>query len=891
MTISYNPPVLSGTTDVPDLQADLSWTSATPMGGDPDFADVVLLLHCDGANGGTSFPDSSSIANTVTASNGGVTETSVVKFGTAAMAVLGTGLRSGVTVPYSSNFDFSTGDWTIEFWGYSGDWANASSGQILIQEFAFTTVFPYRITIDSSGHLNLDCADSSGIAQVALAGATVLSVNTWQFFAVQRSGSAFAIYVDGVLDASSTYAGSLGSNSANPFIGGTAGSAGTFLDEIRFTKGVARYSANFTPPTAAFPDSGAPSGPPPAYNVYRDDVGLIASLDNSPTEILAYVDTVPGAGTYTYTVTAAGAGSSDVSLQLDMDGSNGSTTFTDLSLNALTVTASGGAEVTTSNPKFGTGSLVGASTNNLSVPITTGGPLDLSTGPFTIEFWANTSVPTSSTSQILIGCRDSGNGSGIVIGYRGDTGVLNAQMFGSGIGTVTVTPWTAGTWHAVAMVYDGSFITVYVDGIAGSPNSTTTPAPFAAPNFQIGADVFSSITGNYWLGQIDEVRVTQAALYTANYTPVSAAFPIPGGSHADISDPSNPYVAVFGTPPPTGVVPSVVNTSLAVVAPGILTAAGFVVGAVAYEASGVIIVGNIIRQSPAAGTTALLGTAVNVVVSSGLPPLTVPDIYGLSEADAILALTNLGLVVGAVSSAPSQFVPPGTVQLQNPSAGTPVAVGSIVSFVLSLGNPAVGTKFDFEATVISQYANSPVILQLAQNMNDYVDQSANFANFYNFVWNVDTAVGFGLDIWGKIVGVARLLRIPNTTDYVGFDNSATPPPDWQTMGSTQTPGGPVGGAMYTGYNATEAYLLDDNAYRQLILAKAFANICTTTAPAINTILQNLYGPGTAWVLNDGVMAISYNLSFTPSAIQLAILEQSGVIPTPPGVSVTINTNV
>jgi hypothetical protein len=237
-------------------------------------------------------------------------------------------------------------------------------------------------------------------------------------------------------------------------------------------------------------------------------------------------------------------------------------------------------------------------------------------------------------------------------------------------------------------------------------------------------------------------------------------------------------------------------------------------------------------------------------------------------------------------------VPQNEVQAQNPSAGTPVAAGSIVSFVLSLGIPAVGTLFDFQATVISQYANSPTIMQLVQNLNQYIDQSANFANFFNFVWNVDTAVGFGLDIWGIIVNVGRLLQIPNTTDYVGFYQSSESQPDqdWTPFGSTQdTPS--VGGSFYTGYNATEAYLLPDDAYRQLILAKAFANICTTTAPAINQILQNLYGPGTAFVLNTGPMAISYNLTFTPTAIQLAILEQSGVIPTPPGVAVTINTGV
>lgn len=340
-------------------------------------------------------------------------------------------------------------------------------------------------------------------------------------------------------------------------------------------------------------------------------------------------------------------------------------------------------------------------------------------------------------------------------------------------------------------------------------------------------------------------------------------------------------------------VPNIVNTSVAVVAPGILAAAGFVLGAITYEASGTIITGNVIRQSPAAGSLAGDGSAVNVVVSSGLPALTVPDIFGLSEADAINAIESAGLTVGGIGSAPSDFVPPNLVQLQNPRAGTSVAVGSLVSFVLSLGVLAVGTEFDFEATVISQYANSPTIMQLVQNLNQYFDQSTNFANFFNYVWNVDTAVGFGLDIWGKIVGVSRLLNIPNSTDYVGFDNSATPPPDWQTMGSSAAPYNdpPVGGALYTGFNATTAYLLPDDAYRQLILAKAFANICTTTAPAINQILQNLYGPGAAWVLNEGPMAISYNLNFTPSAIQLAILEQSGVIPTPPAVSFVINTGV
>ena len=364
-------------------------------------------------------------------------------------------------------------------------------------------------------------------------------------------------------------------------------------------------------------------------------------------------------------------------------------------------------------------------------------------------------------------------------------------------------------------------------------------------------------------------------------TPVGGARATAGDS-VDLLESSGPGV---------GTVPDVLNTSQALAEAAII-AAGFVVGAVTFQSDPITIAGNVDIQSPAGGTSAFLTSPVNITMSTGLAALRVPDLFGLTQSAAIILLLSLGLVPGAIGSAPSQFVPPNTVMTQNPSAGTPVAAGSVVSFVISLGVLAAGEIFDFEATVISQYANSPTILQLCNNLNQYIDQSTNFANFYNFVWNVDTAVGFGLDIWGKIVGVSRLLKIPNTTDYVGFymPGESQPAQDWQPMGSDQDHP-PVGGAMYTGHNATETYLLDDNAYRQLILAKAFANICTTTAPAINQILQNLYGPGTAWVLNTGVMSISYNLSFTPSAIQLAILQQSGVIPTPPAVSFVINTDV
>ena len=189
---------------------------------------------------------------------------------------------------------------------------------------------------------------------------------------------------------------------------------------------------------------------------------------------------------------------------------------------------------------------------------------------------------------------------------------------------------------------------------------------------------------------------------------------------------------------------------------------------------------------------------------------------------------------------------------------------------------------DVEKTVISQYANSPSLRQLITNMNQYFDPRANFLAFYNYVWNVDTAVGFGLDIWGRIVGVSRLLQIPGANPIFGFqDNAAVPDVEPFNQGVFNSKGNIV----------TQGYLLTDDAYRTLILAKALANISATTAPAINQILTNLFpGRGPAYVLDTwqaNVMTMQYTFRFVLTVTEYAILAQSGVLPRPAGVKVSI----
>lgn len=198
---------------------------------------------------------------------------------------------------------------------------------------------------------------------------------------------------------------------------------------------------------------------------------------------------------------------------------------------------------------------------------------------------------------------------------------------------------------------------------------------------------------------------------------------------------------------------------------------------------------------------------------------------------------------------------------------------------------------NYTDTYCSEYANSPTLTQLITNMNQYMDPRANLLAFYNYVWNVDTAQGFGLDTWGRIVGVSRVIPIPGTAGSFGFAN-ADSPPDWENFGDG-SPG--VGGPFYGGQITTGGYRLNDDSYRTLILTKAFANICATTAPSLNALVQQLFpGRGRAYTVDRGKsnssvggMQMTYVFEFRLSSIEYAILAFSGVLPHPAGVLVSV----
>jgi len=131
------------------------------------------------------------------------------------------------------------------------------------------------------------------------------------------------------------------------------------------------------------------------------------------------------------------------------------------------------------------------------------------------------------------------------------------------------------------------------------------------------------------------------------------------------------------------------------------------------------------------------------------------------------------------------------------------------------------------STVISQYADSPIITTLISNWLQYIDQTVDIDAFFDNIWNINTAQGYGLDVWGRIVGVTRTLTI-STVRFFGVEE----------QGFTVDPFGQS--PFFAGTPATANFNLSDSAFRTLIFAKALANITNGSIPSINQILLNLF---------------------------------------------------
>jgi len=148
---------------------------------------------------------------------------------------------------YASNaaFGYGTGNFTEEVWIYPTA-SNWTSGNFYISDHGGNLLqLQYYL-----GALNWN----SG----AIVGSTAILANTWSHIAVSRSSGTLKIFIDGVSGFSGSVTTNLDKNAGGKIGSDVAGDAvlNGYIDDLRITKGYARYTTTFTPPTAAFPNTG-----------------------------------------------------------------------------------------------------------------------------------------------------------------------------------------------------------------------------------------------------------------------------------------------------------------------------------------------------------------------------------------------------------------------------------------------------------------------------------------------------------------------------------------------------------------------------------------------------------------------------------------------------------
>jgi hypothetical protein len=217
-------------------------------------ADTKLLLHCDGADASTSFPDSSSAAHTVTANGNAQVDTAQKMFGTGSAFFDGTG--DYLSIPDSTDWNLGASgagnDWTVDFWVR---FADVSTIQGLICPQSAAGGLGWQIYFDGTTKFLTIASDGSSDSQVWNP-----VVDTWYHVALVKSGTTITGYVNGTSIGTYPDRG-MNNDSQALYIGVQAApSAGDlylngYLDEIRIVKGTAVWTSNFTPSDTPYQSS------------------------------------------------------------------------------------------------------------------------------------------------------------------------------------------------------------------------------------------------------------------------------------------------------------------------------------------------------------------------------------------------------------------------------------------------------------------------------------------------------------------------------------------------------------------------------------------------------------------------------------------------------------
>ena len=454
-----------------------SFPRKAPVVGDPLFDNVTLLLSFDGANGTTTITDNSKLRNQVTVVGSAAISTTQSKFGGSSLAFYGG--AGYIEVP---NIDFTSGDWTVEFMLYmDGGAGSGYAAPVFMIGTAEEGADGVGLSIFSSdGNYTLWLRNSySNIVGGAFTRSKFIHI------AITKESGKNYIFIEGVKSSPLSTSVNFGvgktvriGTSSGQWLQSIAG----YIDELRITKGIARYTSGFTPPSKPFPKTG---------------VEIIDAEVKDP-----YFN--------------------NVTLLLDMEGANDSTAFIDNSPAPKAITASGGAKISTAQSQWGGASAYfpGASGNRITIPA--GDHFNFGAGDFTIEAWVRPS--SVSDNKAVIGQYGfSGNRSwdflllGNVAHFRFTSGgVTDAMSLNSPV-------LQAGVSSHIAVVRSGSNFYVFANGVLGETKTSTAPIYSSSYTAAIG---YNQEGAWPFFGYIDELRITKGVgRYTGNFTPPTGPFP------------------------------------------------------------------------------------------------------------------------------------------------------------------------------------------------------------------------------------------------------------------------------------------------------------------------------------------------------------------------------
>ncbi len=209
-----------------------------------------MLLHGNGSNGSSEMIDFCGFKPLTT--KGTVTiSTGQSKFG--GSSILFDGSTGFISTPDSADFTLGSSNWTIDFWCYLSSLKNYNA--VCCQRLSSTESHSFTLMVNSSGNIYFSYTGANTIF------VTGITTNTWTHIAVVREGDNIKVYKNGTI--AGTYALTTGfsfTDSSYDFIVGASRSAlstyanfyNGYLDEFRFSTGIARWTADFTPPTMQY---------------------------------------------------------------------------------------------------------------------------------------------------------------------------------------------------------------------------------------------------------------------------------------------------------------------------------------------------------------------------------------------------------------------------------------------------------------------------------------------------------------------------------------------------------------------------------------------------------------------------------------------------------------